>query len=279
MNGLVLEGGAMRGMFTAGVLDVMMENGITFDGAVGVSAGATFGCNIKSEQVGRVIRYNKRFCRDWHYGSLRSLLLTGDLYHAKFCYDTIPYQLDLFDLKAYRKNPMRFYVVTTDMKNGKACYHECRVGDGEDMQWFRASASLPVVSRPVILDGVPMSDGGASDSIPIRFMEEQGFDRNVVLLTQPEGFVKQQMSHFSLIKHLLRKWPAEVSLLETRPERYNETLAYIAEAEAAGRAFVIRPPEPLGIGSVCQEPDELERVYRIGRRTGEEVLPALRAFL
>ena len=279
MNGLVLEGGAMRGMFTAGVLDVMMENGITFDGAVGVSAGATFGCNIKSEQPGRVIRYNKRFCRDWHYGSMRSLLLTGDLYNAKFCYDTIPYLLDIFDLKAYRKNPMHFYVVTTDMKNGKACYHECRVGDGEDMQWFRASASLPIVSRPVMLDGVPMSDGGASDSIPIRFMEEQGYDRNVVLLTQPEGFVKEQMSHFGMIKRLLHKWPEEVRLLESRPARYNETLEYIAEAEAAGRAFVIRPPEPLAIGSTCSDPEELERVYQIGRKTGEEVLPALRDFL
>ena len=119
MNGLVLEGGAMRGMFTAGVLDVMMEHDITFDGAVGVSAGATFGCNIKSKQIGRVIRYNKAYCKDWRYGSIRSMLLTGDLYNSKFCYNTIPYQLDLFDLKTYRANPMHFYVVTTDMSTGK----------------------------------------------------------------------------------------------------------------------------------------------------------------
>ena len=279
MNGLVLEGGAMRGMFTAGALDVMMESGLTFDGAAGVSAGAVFGCNIKSRQIGRVIRYNKRFCRDWRYGSFRSLILTGDLYNARFCYDTLPYELDLFDTPTYRNNPMSFYVVTTDMSTGTACYHDCRVGDGEDMQWFRASASLPVVSRPVILEGKPMSDGGASDPIPIRFLESKGYDRNVVLLTQPAGFVKKQLSHFGMIKRLLRKWPEEARALENRPDLYNETTRYVAEAEAAGRAFVIRPPEPLGIGSTCRDPEDLERVYRIGRRTCEAVLPELRAFL
>ena len=121
-KGLVLEGGAMRGMFTSGVTDVFMENGIVFDGAVGVSAGATFGCNIKSGQPGRAIRYNKRFAGNWRYCSMRSFFLTGDMYGADFCYNQIPNKLDVYDVESYRKNPMEFYVVCTDVETGKPYY-------------------------------------------------------------------------------------------------------------------------------------------------------------
>lgn len=136
-KGLILEGGAMRGMYTAGVLDIFMENDITVDGAIGVSAGAAFGCNLKSKQIGRTIRYNTKYCRDPRYVGLRSLIKTGDIYGADFCYNQIPNRLDIFDVETYQKNPMDFYVVTTDIETGKPIYHLCPNGDATDIKWFR----------------------------------------------------------------------------------------------------------------------------------------------
>ena len=144
-TGLVLEGGAMRGLFTAGVLDVFMENGISFDGVVGVSAGAVFGCNLKSGQIGRVLRYNKKYCRNWRYCSWRSLFLTGDMFGADFCYRKLPEELDVFDKDAFNANPMDFYLVCTDLVSGVAVYLRCDKADGDCMEWMRASASMPLV--------------------------------------------------------------------------------------------------------------------------------------
>ena len=143
----------MRGMFTCGVIDVFMEEGITFDGAAGISAGACFGCNFKSRQIGRPIRYNKRYSRDPRYCSLRSLLKTGDLYGADFCYRELPEVLDPFDYGAFAENPMIFYIGATDVDTGKPVYHKCSDGKDLDMQWIRASASMPLVSRTVEIGG------------------------------------------------------------------------------------------------------------------------------
>jgi len=276
--GLVMEGGAMRGMFTAGVIDVMMENGIAFDGAVGVSAGAAFGCNIKSRQIGRVIRYNKKYCRNKDYVSLRSWIRTGDLYGADFGYRRIPLELDPFDVAAFRKNSMDFYVVATDMDTGEAIYHNCLSGDEDDLEWIRASASMPIASRPVKLDGRKLSDGGISDSIPLKFMEDNGYERNVVILTQSYEYRKTQMKHFGAVKLMLRKYPKLIEALERRPNMYNAEVAYVQEQAKVGNAFVIQPPESLNIGSVCHEPDELERVYQIGRKTMKHKVKELRNF-
>ena len=180
-KGLILEGGAMRGMYTAGVLDIFMENDITVDGAIGVSAGAAFGCNLKSKQIGRTIRYNTKYCRDPRYVGLRSLIKTGDIYGADFCYNQIPNRLDIFDVETYQKNPMDFYVVTTDVETGKPIYHLCPNGDATDIKWFRASASMPMVSNIVEIDGFKMLDGGISDSIPIHKFMEMGYEKNIVI--------------------------------------------------------------------------------------------------
>ena len=277
--GLVMEGGAMRGMFTAGVTDVLMENDIQFEGAIGVSAGATFGCNVKSKQIGRAFRYNKRFCNDWRYCSLRSWILTGDLYGAKFCYETLPFELDIYDQETYAANPMDFYVVATDNATGRAVYHNCLKGDEQDLLWIRASASMPVASRPVEIGGRKFSDGGTSNSVPLDFMKHKGYQKNVVILTQPDSYRKEQMKHFGLIRSMLWKYPALIRALETRPDRYNKNIAFIKQEEAAGNAFVIRPDEALNIGSVEHDPKELTRVYEIGRRIAERDLPALKAFI
>ncbi|MDO4864043.1 MAG: patatin family protein [Ruminococcus sp.] len=278
--GLVMEGGAMRGLFTVGVTDVLMENGITFDSSVGVSAGACFGCNYKSGQNGRAIRYNLRFRSEKRYCSWSSLIHTGDMFGAEFCYHTIPEKLDIFDNETYEANPMTFYVVGTDINTGKAVYHNCRTAKGDDLEWIRAPASMPLVSRRVEIGGREFLDGGISDSIPLRFMESTGCERNVVILTQPRGFVKTQSRTLGLVKlRYGRKYPELVRALEERPKMYNDELRYISAAEKAGRALVIAPPEKLPIGHVEHDMDKLLEVYRIGRKAARERLAEVREFL
>lgn len=278
-TGIVMEGGSYRGLFTAGVLDVLMENGVTFDGAIGTSAGAVFGCNLKSHQIGRVLRYNKRFCRNWRFASFRSLLLTGDYFGREFAYDRVPNELDKFDTETYSASSMEFYITATDMNTGKAVYHRCMKGDAEDIEWMRASASMPGFSRPVLLDGMALSDGGTADSIPLKFFQEHGYARNLVVLTQPAGYVKKPNAALPLLRVLLRKYPALLNALAHRHEHYNETTAYISAEAKAGRVLVIQPPEPLNISAMEHDPAELERVYHIGRAEAEKQLAAIRAFV
>ncbi|MCR4672542.1 MAG: patatin family protein [Lachnospiraceae bacterium] len=278
-KGLIMEGGAMRGLFTAGVIDVMMENDIEFDGAVGVSAGAAFGCNLKSRQPGRVLRYNKKYCRNWHFCSIRSLILTGAMYGEEFCYNDIPYKLDPFDLETFRSNPLEFYAVCTDVDTGKAFYHKCVNGDGDDMRYFNASASMPVASRPIEVRGRRYLDGGCSDSVPLKFFEHKGYDRNVVILTQPRGYRKKEEPLRPLFRILLARTPAIRKDLQRRPYVYNRQLDYVDSKADSGEIFAIYPDSDLGIGARETHPDNLERVYKLGREKMERLLPELREFL
>ncbi|MBR3969756.1 MAG: patatin family protein [Ruminococcus sp.] len=277
--GLVMEGGAMRGLFTAGVTDVLMENGITFDGAVGVSAGACFGCNYKSGQRGRAIRYNLRFCRDKRYCSVYSLLRTGDMFGAEFCYHTMPDELDIFDYDEYNRNPMEFYVVCTDVETGKPVYKRLNTANYEELEWIRASASMPLASRIVEIDGRKLLDGGISDSIPLGFMERHDYDRNIVILTQPRDYEKKDSKSFSLIKRAYKNYPALVKTYENRPKMYNEQLKSIRQSESEGKAYVIAPPAPLPIGHVEHNPDKLLEVYRIGRNTAMKYMDEIIEFM
>ncbi len=278
-TGIVMEGGAMRGMFTAGVLDVMMENGIEFDGAVGVSAGAVFGCNLKSKQIGRALRYNKRFAKDWRYCSVASLILTGDMFGAEFCYEKVPFHYDPFDLETYRANPMPLYAVMTDVDTGKAVYKELKEGSGIDMLYFRASASMPIASRPVEILGHRYLDGGLADSIPLRFMQKKGYEKNVVVLTQPPEYIKDPARDMRVIGLFLRKYPEVVKAMAKRHIIYNKEVAYVKRCALDGNAFVIQPVEPLHINHTEHDPGELQRVYDIGRRTMNSKLDALKDFM
>ena len=277
--GLVLEGGAMRGLFSAGILDVMMEEGIEFDGAVGVSAGAAFGVNFKSRQIGRPIRYNKRFARDWRYCSLRSWIMTGDLFGADFAYHDVPNLYDPFDNEAYAANPMEFHLVCTDVMTGEAVYKQVRQGGDVCYDWVRASASMPMVSKPVHLDDKWLLDGGVADSIPLAYFERQGFERNVVILTQPEGYQKKHNRLMPLLRVNLRHYPNMVKALDRRHLMYNEQLAYVRKREQEGKALVIRPAAALKIGHISHNPDEMQAVYEEGRKMGMERLQDIRDFL
>ncbi len=278
-SGLILEGGAMRGLFTCGVLDVLMENGIRFDGGAGISAGAVFGCNYKSRQIGRAVRYNKRYCRDPRYCSVRSLLKTGDLYGADFCYRELPEVLDPFDRAAFAENPMEFYIGATDADTGEIRYHKCGDGGERDMLWMRGSASLPMVSRAVEVDGFRLLDGGMTDPVPYRFMERAGYDRNLYVLTQPRGYRKGKTRGLALMGLALRRTPKMAAVLAARPAVYNRQMDEIDEKERRGEILALRPPEALGISRTEHDPAELERVYQIGRAEAEKALPAIRAFL
>ncbi len=277
--GLVLEGGAMRGMYTMGILDVFTEQGIAADGAVGVSAGAVFGCNYKSRQVGRALRYNMKYCRDPRYCSLRSLLKTGDLFGADFCYRELPETLDLFDNEAYEANPMPFYVVCTDVDTGQAVYHQCITARDENLLWMRASASLPLASRVVEINGQRLLDGGIADPIPLAFSENLGFDRNIVILTRPFGYVKKKSGAMPFIAHQYKKHSEFIRAMEERHMVYNRELAEVRKAEKEGRVLCFRPENDLPIGRTSHDPEALKRVYEIGRAQGLKRLEEVKDFI
>ena len=278
-TGLIMEGGAMRGMFTAGVLDVLMENGLVTDGAIGVSAGAVFGCNYKSHQIGRVIRYNTEYCNDKRYASVKNLFKTGNLYSEQFCYHEVPEKLDPFNEAAFAASPMDFFVVCTDVKTGEPIYHKCRKGDAEDVRWMEASASMPLAAKIVKIGHYGLLDGGVADSIPVRFFESIGYKRNLIILTQPKGYTKKKNKFLPAIRAKYFRYPAFVEAVADRHERYNETLSYISMLEQAGKDYVIRPPIPLEIGAMERDPAQLRRVYETGRAVAQIQVEKIRDFL
>ncbi len=279
MRGLVLEGGGLRGLFTAGVMDAWMAAGVAFDAIVGVSAGAAFGCNYKSHQPGRALRYNVRFAHDPRYCSFSSWLRTGDLFGGEFCYHALPNELDPFDRAAYDADPTAFHVVATDCDTGAAAYHRCDVAGPETYEWMRASASMPFCSRPVAIAGRRYLDGGLADSVPLAYCQLLGHDRCVVVLTRPRGYRKKDSALSALCRPLLWRLPAIYRALRARAALYNAQLDLVAAEEAKGAALAICPPEDLPIGRLSHDPEAMRRAHAIGLRTGEQALPRLREFL
>lgn len=278
-TGLVLEGGAMRGLFTAGIMDVFMENNIPFDGIVGVSAGAAFGCNYKSNQIGRVIRYNLRYAGDPRFFGLRSLITTGDYFGSEFCYHEIPEKLDIFDNETFENSETEFFVVCTDVVTGKAVYKRCvKVGD-EELEWIRASASMPLASKIVQIGDYKLLDGGLADSIPLKFFQHMGYDKNVVILTRPEGYVKSPSKTLPVIKSTMKKYPNFIRTVENRPKMYAKQLEYVSQEEKKGTAFVLRPPKALPIDYVDKDKLLIKETYNIGRDVGKENLEKVKEFL
>ena len=278
-KGLVLEGGGLRALFTAGVTDVMMENQIKFDGLIGVSAGATFGCNYKSEQIGRALRYNIAYKDDPRYMSWRSFLKTGDLVGAEFSYHVLPNELDIFDYETFRRNPMEFHIVCTDAETGEPVYKQLDDMTSEGLDWIRASASMPIVSRPVCLGGRKLLDGGIVNSIPLKHFQELGYERNIVVLTQPKGFFKKRTKLMPLFHLTMRKYPAIIKAMGRRHLMYNEQLRYLAEEERKGNTLLIYPEDTLPIGRTEQNEEKMLRVYQMGRAAAERRLQEIRNFL
>ena len=271
-TGLVLEGGGMRGLFTAGVLDVMMERDIKVDGIVGVSAGACFGCNYVSKQPGRILRYNVNMTKEPRYMGLRPLLSTGNLMNPEFAYHTLPDEIDIFDKDTFNKSSVEYHVVCTDLLTGEPVYkHLTPPVDYDFMEWLRASSALPLVSIPVELEGRQLLDGGMTDSIPLKYFQNLGYEHNIVILTQPKGFTKKRTKLMPLFHALMRKYPAVIEAMNRRHIMYNAQLEYLAQEEKAGRITVIAPDDTLPIGRTEQNVEKMKRVYQMGREAAEKL--------
>lgn len=277
--GLVLEGGGLRGMFTNGILDVFMKNGIRFDAVVGVSAGVLFGCNYKSNQPGRALRYNLRYKDNIEYMSWKSLIKTGNYVNERFSYHLLPYMLDPFDFNEFKKNPMKFYAVCTDIERGCSVYHEIDDANGIGMRWMQASASMPVFAKPVEIDGRYYLDGGITDSIPLEFIQEKGFKKNIVILPQPADFRKKKAHVGLIMKLLLNRYPMVAELMARRHVMYNNELDYIHSELKKGDTFLICPDEKLDIGRLSMKEDKILRVYEAGVEKAQQLLPQIKDFI
>ena len=263
-TGLVLEGGAMRGIYTAGVLDIFLEHGIHFDSVMGVSAGAIHGCSFVSGQKGRSIRYYRKYVSDKRFMSFHNLLRTGDLVDEQFCYHEIPEKLDIYDYEAFGKADVKFYAVSTNLETGRAEYIQIEEMK-RDIDAVRASASMPFVSKIVEFNGMKLLDGGCSDSIPVIASRKLGNKKNVVVLTRHDGYEKKP-TKIAPAKVIYGKYPKFIQALADRHIVYNQTLKFIKEKQAEGEIFVIQPEIPLTIGRMSHDLNEIQATYDQGRK-------------
>ncbi|WP_335980279.1 patatin-like phospholipase family protein [Fusobacterium polymorphum] len=276
--GLVLEGGGMRALFTAGVLDALLDvKELDVDGIVGVSAGALFGANYVSRQKERAIRYNKKYARDKRYMGLHSWITTGNAVNKEFAFYEIPFKLDVFDQEKFKQSKIDFYVVMTNVENGQAEY--VLIKDVfEQMEYLRATSALPFASKIIEINGKKYLDGGISDSIPIDYCRNLGYDKIIVVLTRPENIHKEDKLNF-LYKLVYRKYPNLVERLINMGKDYEVVLKKIKDLENENKIFVIRPPEVLKIGRLEKNEEKIQNVYDIGLNTGKKEIDNLLNYL
>ena len=276
-TGLILEGGGTRGIYTAGILDVFLEHDIHFDGVIGVSAGAIHGCSFVSKQHGRSIRYYKKYSNDPRFMGIKSWIKTGDFIGADFCYHELPEKLDKYDNEAFLASDTKFYATCTNLETGKAeHYHFTDMF--EQIDYLRASASLPYFSRIVEIDGKKYLDGGCADSVPVEAFQKMGYEKNVIVLTRPAGYRKKP-EHSKLAKLVYRKYPNFVKALTSRADTYNITMEKIEQMEKDGTILVIRPAEPLNIGRLENNPEKTQEIYDAGRQDGLRMIASVKNFI
>ena len=275
--GLVLEGGAMRGLYTAGVLDELMENNIEVDGIIGVSAGVLFGVNYLSKQKGRVLRYNKRFIRDKRYMGLYSLLTTGNIVNKDFSFYEIPYKLDIFDDETYKKSKTDFFATITNVETGKAEYIKLK-SVLEQMEVLRATSAMPFVSKMVEFNDNKYLDGGIADSIPIDKCKELGYDRIILVLTRPIAYRKRKDNELiTRIKYY--KYPNLVNTINNRYKKYNNTVEKIIDMENKKEIFVIRPSKHVNIKRIEKNTNKLQEMYDLGVEDCKNKINDLKKYL
>ncbi len=275
--GMVLEGGGMRGLYTAGVLDTLLDEEIKVDGMVTVSAGALFGINYASRQKGRALRYNLNYINDKRYISLRSLLKTGDMVNKEFAYYTVPFSLDVFDEEAFKQSGIDFYATITNMETGEPEY-QLITDPFDQMEYLRASGSMPFVSKPVSINGVKYLDGGVSDSIPVEKAKELGFNKRLVILTRPLVYRKTPANEF-MINLQFKSYPQFKERLKTRYNNYNDTVESISALEQSNDIFVIRPSKTIEIGRLERDPSKLQAMYDLGVMDAKNRVTDLRNYL
>ena len=274
---LVLEGGAMRGLYTAGVLDALLDTKIKINTIIGVSAGALFGVNYASKQKGRSLRYNKKYCKDKRFMSLSSLIKTGNLVNTEFAYHELPTKLDIFDEETYSKSNIDFYAVVTNINSGEAEYKKI-INATIQVDELRASGSMPYVSQPVKINDDYYLDGALADSIPILKAQEMGFDKIIVVLTKPLNYRKKKRPSW-IAKLFYGKYPKLVDAINNRYKMYNETLDLVNKLEKKKEIFVFRPSRDLKLSRVEKNPDKLQAMYDLGIQDFNNNLTKLNKFL
>jgi predicted patatin/cPLA2 family phospholipase len=275
---LVLEGGGMRGIYTAGVLDYFMEQQLQFYDVIGVSAGALNALSYKSNQPQRSYDITMKYSMDKRYVSLRSLIKTRNMFGVKFIFETIPNELLPFDYETYEMSPIRLWAVVTNLQTGKAEYPEIKEVK-EDQRFLIATSSLPMISRTVHTEGTSYLDGGAADPIPIDFSITQGYDKHVVVLTREESYRKKPSRMLKLVRIRYKKYPKFVELMEQRADRYNQTIENIQQLEQQRKAFVIRPSRPVVIDRYERDPEKLNSLYQLGYKDAQNQFGSLLEFI
>ena len=275
--GLVLEGGAMRGMFTAGVLDVFLDEQIHIDGIVSVSAGALFGVNFPSKQKGRVLRYNKKYLNDKRYMGWHSLFTTGNIVNKDFAFYQLPFELDVFDQAAFARSGIDFYTVLTNVESGDAEY--VKIHDAfEQMETLRATSAMPFVSKMVEIDGKKYLDGGIADSIPLRFCQQLGYDKIIVILTRPFDYRKTPTNPL-IFKAFYHRYPKLVECLTNRYADYNRAVEDVIRLNEQGEIFVIRPSITLPIRRIEKDVAKVQAMYDLGVADAKIAIPMLKQYL
>lgn len=275
---LVLEGGAMRGQFTAGVLDFFMEQGLFCERVIGVSAGALCGYNYVAGQHGRTCLLNMKYCADWRYLSLKSFVRTGNACGREFTFDEIPNKLEPFDYASFDESPMRLVTVASDLDLGEADYHE--MADGRaDVPYLIASSSMPLVSQTVEVDGKRLLDGGTCDSVPITYSQLTGARKHIVVLTQAADYVKGPNKLMPLMQQRYADFPHYLERLHYRHYEYNRTYRAVQRMANAGELFLIRPGEPVTVGSMERDAGKLLALYEQGYAEAMRTWPALQEYL
>lgn len=275
--GLVLEGGAMRGMFTAGVLDVLLDEQIAVDGAVTVSAGALFGINYPAKQRGRVLRYNLKYLHDKRYMGWHSLFTTGNVVNKAFAFYELPFTLDPFDQATFAASQIDFWVTLTNIETGEPEY--VKITDAfAQMEALRATSAMPMVSRVVEIEGKKYLDGGISDSIPLDKAMALGYDKIIVILTRPLDYRKKPSNNW-LFKLFYRNYPKLIERWANRYAEYNQAVEKVIEMEKAGKIFVIRPSESLDISRLEKDLAKVQAMYDLGVKDGQAALSGLKDYL
>ena len=261
----VLEGGALRGLYTCGILDYLLEKKLNIDCIIGVSAGALFGVNYFSKQKGRAIRYNRKYCNDKRYMSLRSLILTGNIVNKKFAYYKVTKELDPFDEETFEKTKKDFFAVVTNLDTGSPEYIKIEKPI-EQLEELRATSAMPLLSKTIKINDKKYLDGAVSDSIPVMKALEMGYEKVVVITTQPYDYKKKELTEKEIKKFQKRykKYPNFINAAIDRPKKYNNTLDKMKKLEKEKKIFVIRPSEKIEINPIKKNIEDLDFVYNLG---------------
>lgn len=275
---LVLEGGAMRGQFTAGVLDYFMEQKLFCERVIGVSAGALNGYNYIAGSFGRACYINTKYCDDWRYLSMKSFVRTGNAFGRAFAFDEIPNKLEPFDYGAFTDSPMKLTVVSSDLDTGEADYHS--LGDPiVDIPYLIASSAMPLISKIVETDGKRLLDGGTCDSVPIIYSMLTGAKKHIVVLTQADDYVKEANKLMAILRQRYAPFPFYLDRLHYRHFEYNRIYRLLPKLHHEREAFVIRPPQPVTVGSMEKDADKLLDLYGQGYAEAARQWSALQAYL